>query len=111
MSNQEKKPIILVKKSNDSLFSKLREARDQNNGVVTYFFEEKVEFNDYQGNIDKNPRPIKNISEKYVNKWSQSQSINKEVFVDHKGKNVSLDSVVALFRDTCEDLGAKYFTV
>lgn len=111
MSSQEKKPILLVKKSNDSLFSKLREARDQNNGVVTYFFEEEVEFNDYQGNIDKNPRPIKNTSEKCVRKWSQSQSINKEVFVDHKGKNVSLDSVVALFRDTCEDLGAKYFTV
>jgi hypothetical protein len=99
---------VLVKKQ-DGLFAKLKEVFQENNGVITFHFENKVTFKDYKG--DPKNVPVTSESEEKVQKWSQTMPINKEVFFDQKGKRLHLESVVQLFRDLCEDRGAKYFTI
>ena len=105
--NAKAKPV-LVKKEN-GLFGKLKEVFQENNGVITFHFENKVTFRDYKGDI-KNV-PVTSESEEKVQTWSQTMPINKEVFFDGRGKRLHLESVVQLFRDLCEDRGAKYFTI
>ena len=99
---------VLVKKQ-EGLFAKLKQIFQENNGVITFHFENKVTFNDYKG--DPKNVPVISESENHVQTWSQTMPINKEVFFDAKGKRLHLESVVQLFKDLCEDRGAKYFTI
>lgn len=105
-----------LKPNNQGLFAVLRNVRESDNGIITYHFEEKKSFNDYsKHDLSKlsptQPLPKPNVVEEIGRKWTISQPINKQVFLDAKGKNQSLENVVQLFKDTCEDLGAKYFTI
>jgi hypothetical protein len=104
----EKTKPVLVKKE-DGLFAKLKQIFQENNGVITFHFEKKNTFRDYKGDI-KNV-PVTTEIEETARKWSQSQPINKEIFFDSRGKRLHLEQVVQLFRDLCEDKGAKYFTI
>jgi len=96
----------LVKKS-QGLISKLREARESGQGMVTYHFEEETLFNDYKGNAENNFIVKKEVGRK----WSIQQPINNQLFINFKGKPESLEAVANILKDTAHDLGAKYFTI
>lgn len=100
-----KKPT-LVKKS-QGLFSKLREIRDNDQGIVTFHFEEKTSFNDYKGKDTNAPVETEEVGRK----WTVQQPINKSVFFTDRGKPADLENVVQLFKDLADDMGAKYFTI
>ena len=101
------KPKPTLKSNNQGLFATLRQVRESDNGVITYHFEEKKSFKDYKG--DPSNKPV--VTEETGKTWSVSQPINKQVFFDQKGKTRDLEEVVQLFKDTAEDIGAKYFTI
>ena len=105
--NTKAKPVLVKKE--DGLFGKLKQIFQENNGVITFHFETKTSFKDYKGDI--NNVPVTSEVEETARKWSQTQPINKEIFFDSRGKRLHLEQVVQLFRDLCEDRGAKYFTI
>ena len=110
------KPKPTLKSNNQGLFATLRQVRESDNGVITYHFEEKKSFNDYsKHDLSKlsptEPLPKADVSEETGKTWSVSQPINKQVFFDQKGKTRDLEEVVQLFKDTADDMGAKYFTI
>ena len=96
-----------LKPNNQGLFAVLRQVRESDNGVITYHFEEKKSFKDYKG--DPSNKPV--VIEEKGKTWSVSQPINKQVFFTDKGKLRDLEEVVQLFKDTADDMGAKYFTI
>ena len=110
------KPKPTLKSNNQGLFATLRQVRESDNGVITYHFEEKKSFKDYSKHDipnypkDKELAKPDNVEEKGKT-WSVSQPINKQVFFDQKGKTRDLEEVVQLFKDTADDMGAKYFTI
>jgi hypothetical protein len=109
-----KKPTL--KSNNQGLFATLRQVRERDNGVVTYHFEEEKSFNDYsQYDLEKlsktQPLPKGKIVVEKGRTWTQSQPINKQVFFNEKGKHRDLEEIVQLFKDTADQLGAKYFTI
>jgi hypothetical protein len=96
----------IVKKS-QGLSSKLREARESSQGIVTYHFEELVSYNDHKG--DASNKPI--TTEEVRRKWTIQQPINNQVFLNFKGKPESLETVANILKDSAHDMGAKYFTI
>jgi DNA replication initiation complex subunit (GINS family) len=102
----------LIKKE-ESLFSKLANIREENNGTITFHFESVNTFNDYQGDSDpkSHKKPVITKCEESVVKWSQIQPINKEIFFNEKGKRLPLKEVAQLLVDLTNDRGAKYFTI
>lgn len=71
-------------KKGNSLIGKLIKAKTENNGVVTFYFEDNT---------------------------SRSQDINKEVFLDEKNKELPLYKVIQKFNDIAHDIGAKRFEI
>lgn len=104
---------ISSNKTNKSngLYSKLRAIREgDSEAVITYHFVEKKTHNDYGG--DANPKNTKfSVVEEKGREWKQISTINKECFTDHKGKNIPLDDVLALFVESCTDRGASHFDI
>lgn len=102
----------LIKKE-ESLFSKLANIREENNGVITFHFESVNTFNDYQGDNDPKSKksPVITKCNDSVVKWQQVQPINKQIFFDEKGKRLKLQEVAQLLVDLTNDKGAKYFTI
>jgi len=104
--------MALIKKK-ESLFSKLANIREENNGVITFHFESVNTFNDYQGDSDpeSHKKPVITKCDESVVKWSQVQPINKEIFFNEEGKRLPLTQVTQLLVDLTNDRGAKYFTI
>lgn len=110
------KPKPTLKSNNQGLFATLRQVRESDNGVITYHFEDKKSFHDYsKHDIPNYPKdkglPKAETVEEKGRTWSVSQPINKQVFFTDKGKLRDLEEVVQLFKDTADDMGAKYFTI
>lgn len=110
------KPKSTLKSNNQGLFATLRQVRESDNGVVTYHFEEEKSFDDYsQYDIEKLPKnqplPKGKTTVEKGRVWTQSQPINKQVFFNEKGRHKDLEEIVQLFKDTADQLGAKYFTI
>ena len=101
------KPKPTLKSNNQGLFATLLHVLVIDNGVITDHFEEKKSFKDYKG--DPSNKPV--ITEETGKTWSVSQPINKQVIYDKKGKTRDLEEVVQLFKDTADDMGAKYFII
>lgn len=60
------------------------EKAEQDGGTITYHFEDKT---------------------------NQVSTINKELFINEKGRKRSLDDVASIIRGIQHDLGAKSFTI
>lgn len=104
MSNTKKKTIS----KGQGLFARLRVIRESDReAIVTYCFEEKKTFNDYNGDPKNKPKSV----EEKGREWKIQQPINKDIFFEANGKPKALENVAEIFKSTADDLGAKYFVV
>lgn len=104
MSNTKKKIIS----KGQGLFARLRAIRESDTEtVVTYCFEEKKTFNDYDGDPTNKPKSV----EEKGREWKMQQPINKDIFFENNGRPKALEDVAEIFKSTADDLGAKYFVV
>ena len=96
MTIKSKQSIV----KSQGLFSKLREVRESNQGVVIYHFEVIREvFNKQTG-----------LFEFRNHTWTQQSPINPAIFLTSKGKNEDLEKVADIFKTSADDLGAKFFS-